>query len=320
VKNQYFGDINDYFKYGMLRTFARHVSVAVIWMRTADDGSSDGNKLSYLDHDGRRGHDPELFDWLRDWKRSGAPKDVRLIEQSGLLPNCTFFDEIVPDDLDARAEWFARAREFAKGAGLVFLDPDKGLPAASTRPGTKGWSQYVAREEVKALHDDGHSLLVYQHLWRVSRRDFMRDRLRELYETLEVEHFTSFSSGDWVGFLIHGDGGGLSGARRAIMRQWDTAIHVSNDFVIPVPISAREIKARPIREQERRITRMTTTPGYVNRNRQEVLRRTDTPGTDHGQVVYVLRCSACSREYGVNGSGIWQAKCPACQGGALSFE
>src|SRR5687767_11372479 len=36
VMNQYFGDINDYFKYGMLRAFGRELSVAVIWMMTPD--------------------------------------------------------------------------------------------------------------------------------------------------------------------------------------------------------------------------------------------------------------------------------------------
>jgi hypothetical protein len=63
-------------------------------------------------------------------------------------------------------------------------------------------------------------------------------------------------------------------------------------------------------------TRETTTPGYVNRNRQEVIRNTGLPGTDHFQFVYVLRCGDCANEYGANGSDIFQRKCPACQGGA----
>lgn len=29
----------------------------------------------------------------------------------------------------------------------------------------------------------------------------------------------------------------------------------------------------------------TTTPGHVNRNRQEVIRRTDLPGNDHLQLI-----------------------------------
>jgi predicted RNase H-like nuclease len=69
----------------------------------------------------------------------------------------------------------------------------------------------------------------------------------------------------------------------------------------------------------RRARRGTTAPGFINRNRQENVRATGLPGTDHGQSVYVLRCGTCRREYGVNGSGIFQAKCPHCQHGAAGL-
>jgi hypothetical protein len=64
----------------------------------------------------------------------------------------------------------------------------------------------------------------------------------------------------------------------------------------------------------------TTIPGYINRNRQEVIRRTDARGNDHGQSVYVLKCLDCSAEYGANGTDIFQRKCPRCQAGAPGLE
>ena len=60
---------------------------------------------------------------------------------------------------------------------------------------------------------------------------------------------------------------------------------------------------------------MKTVPGYRNRNGQTVIRRTDTPGNDHNQVVYELECSGCGQRYGANGSDIWQRKRPKCGGG-----
>jgi hypothetical protein len=60
----------------------------------------------------------------------------------------------------------------------------------------------------------------------------------------------------------------------------------------------------------------TTAPGYVNRNSQQVVRRTDLRGTDHGQYVYVLKCQKCGLSYGANGSDIFQRRCPYCQNGA----
>ena len=39
---------------------------------------------------------------------------------------------------------------------------------------------------------------------------------------------------------------------------------------------------------------------------------TDPPrlGSDLGQVVYVMHCPACDRNYGANGSNIWNRTCP----------
>jgi hypothetical protein len=48
MKNQYFGDINDYRKYGLLRRLQAGLSLCVCWTLTDDDGSSDGRFLEYL--------------------------------------------------------------------------------------------------------------------------------------------------------------------------------------------------------------------------------------------------------------------------------
>jgi hypothetical protein len=71
----------------------------------------------------------------------------------------------------------------------------------------------------------------------------------------------------------------------------------------------------PRRPRPRRASR-TTTPGYVNRNDQQVVRPTGLPGTDHGSWTYELRCRRCDYRYGSNGTDNWQRKCPRCQGGA----
>jgi hypothetical protein len=64
----------------------------------------------------------------------------------------------------------------------------------------------------------------------------------------------------------------------------------------------------------------TTTPGFVNPHRQEVIRNTGKVGTDHRQFVYELNCQHCGHRYGTNGSDNFQRKCPKCQGGAEGFE
>ena len=50
MKNQYFGDINDYRKYGLLLALQSNGagSLLVAWMLTPDDGGRDGGLRSYL--------------------------------------------------------------------------------------------------------------------------------------------------------------------------------------------------------------------------------------------------------------------------------
>ena len=64
-----------------------------------------------------------------------------------------------------------------------------------------------------------------------------------------------------------------------------------------------------------RVMLKTTKEGYINRNQQQNLGRTDEPGSDYGQYYYQMRCMKCEYEYKANGSDIFQRKCPKCQGG-----
>jgi len=66
----------------------------------------------------------------------------------------------------------------------------------------------------------------------------------------------------------------------------------------------------------------TTKPGFVNANRQVVIRNSGLPGTDHLQCVYQLGCSKCGNIYGSNGTDIHDRRCPKCMDGkpGLDFE
>ena len=50
MKNQYFGDIHDYRKYGLLRAIIEggELKLLVAWMLTPDDEGADGNIIGYL--------------------------------------------------------------------------------------------------------------------------------------------------------------------------------------------------------------------------------------------------------------------------------
>jgi hypothetical protein len=60
----------------------------------------------------------------------------------------------------------------------------------------------------------------------------------------------------------------------------------------------------------------TTTVGYRNVYRQEVIRKTGVTGTRPYQRIYFLRCGDCGDEYDAEGCDIHNRRCPQCQGGA----
>lgn len=183
MKNQYFGDINDYLKYGLLRAIIRAsgLRTLVAWMQTPDDPGTDGRFISYLEDSAKWAHhDPELFRHLKEMLAHGAPRHVGLIERSPLLPDAKYCSETVPDSAEARAAWFQSLLKQSRGRELVFLDPDNGLEVKSRPYGRKNSSKYLFWREVVALWASGMSLLIYQHFTREKRTHFIGRKLVEL--------------------------------------------------------------------------------------------------------------------------------------------
>jgi hypothetical protein len=127
VKDQYVGDVSDYFKYALLRRVQdAGAEVVVCWMLTDADRKSDGSKRTYLDDRSHfRPMDPEVFDVLAAIDLEGR-HSVMAIEASGILRGATCIGEIVPDDPKLRYEYFWQVEEVATGGEVVFVDPDNG--------------------------------------------------------------------------------------------------------------------------------------------------------------------------------------------------
>ena len=185
MKNQYFGDINDFRKYGLLRSLLRagNVKLLIAWMLTNADHKrpGDGNFTRYLNEvDKYSACDPELHGWLRRWVHEEGTRAVSLIEDSDLLGDTTFYSEGVPDGHNGRQRWAKGLYGAARGANLVFLDPDNGIEIPSKPCGRKDSSKYVFWAEIEGLWRDGKSLLIYQHFTRTTRDGFIQTKVRDL--------------------------------------------------------------------------------------------------------------------------------------------
>lgn len=187
MKNQYFGDIGDYGKYGLLRCLAgQGLSIAVNWYLTPDDASNDGSIRGYLSKEKDRRYDPELFDALREMCDC-KEQDVRLFAERGMISGAIYHDDIVepepgsslsvPEKRAARECWHRKAFEACAGAKLVFMDPDNGL--RSGRPSArKDAPKFVYASEVCDYYDRGQDVVYYCHKGR--RTDAQWERAKRI--------------------------------------------------------------------------------------------------------------------------------------------
>lgn len=232
MKNQYFGDINDYRKYGLLRVLVLEARLRCLvgWMLTSDDERTDGRFIEYLGSPSKWRHfDPELFDVLRDAVIERGSRHVTTFENSDLLPQGSFFPENVPDLLLDRDRWFERLLATSSGHDLVFLDPDNGIEVKSTPKGTKGSSKYVYWSELAALYEQGASLLVYQHFPRRPRRAFTASQACRLAQEVGVDRVLAFSTSN-VLFLLAPQSKHeslLLSPAQAVAQAWNGQIDVS---------------------------------------------------------------------------------------------
>jgi hypothetical protein len=183
VKHQYFGDINDYVKYGLLRALVRDDLVAhVAWMLTQADGRPDGRHIDYLRQPDRyRSYDSRLFDALTT-AVDGARRDVGVAAETQLIPRATYTDRLLGDGITERRCYFDAVDAAAEGSDLVFFDPDNGLEVRSVRRGGRASSKYLYWDEVSSSFSDGRSAVIYQHFPRRERTSYL-DELLALAES-----------------------------------------------------------------------------------------------------------------------------------------
>lgn len=184
MKDQYFGDVNDFRKYGLLRLLtAPDLQLGVCWMLTAHDGGTDGEMRAYLDQPNEfRSCDTELFDWLK--QVVGVERDRRTarIEASSLLGSSAVFkSELLGNhDLKERASYFSDCTARFTACDLVFFDPDNGMEIVSKKRGSLNSSKFLHWDELLPVYNAGASVLVYQHFIREARDGFTQRMAAEL--------------------------------------------------------------------------------------------------------------------------------------------
>jgi hypothetical protein len=186
VKNQYFGDINDYRKYGLLRTLIgekKDLTLGVCRMLTPNDSSRHGGKTDYLDDDATwKEYDCDLFKVLYNWVKVQDRRCVEMIEQDKAILPAKYHNCFVPETREKREAYFESMLRSSLGVDLVFFDPDNGLEVRSKPYNERPSCKHLYFSEVKKTFKAGHSVLVYQHFPRVDRAIYRKSRLKDIQD------------------------------------------------------------------------------------------------------------------------------------------
>ena len=179
MKDQYFGDIGDYGKYGILRHLANAgIKVGVNWCLTTDDDSSDGGMTDYLENkaDVFRSLDEGLFDVLKETVIDKDQRDVIASENLNLINNAMYFHELLDISKIAntekrrafRVEWHHRGLAALQDAELIYFDPDNGISKEKVS-GRKNSVKYLLTCEAVDYYNNGHNIVYYCHKGRRSK-------------------------------------------------------------------------------------------------------------------------------------------------------
>ena len=194
VKVQYFGDVNDYRKFALLRLLSRQFKIGVCWMLTEPDGSAQGANRSYLKQPKVwSGYDPELFELLKKVPETPQLPDLQRIEADGIVPGATFFNEFVPNSRTERDTYHTRCMDAFADRNLVFFDPDNGLEVKSAKG--KKRSKYVLLNEVANHYEAGRSVLFYQHHGKtLPHKAFVEQKAAKLRAVLADASVSAFDT------------------------------------------------------------------------------------------------------------------------------
>lgn len=207
MKNQYFGDRRDFFKYELildLHAAFPGSSLVILPMLTPDDGSREGRLTGYAPGKRRQ----QVYDFLRGCLANGR-RDIRQLRSlfGALGVSYLPFRDSVHFEHHSRDEYFRALPTEHLDSSIVFLDPDIGLETGSKGYMTrKGFDKYLLYSDLHLLRPrmTASSLLVlYQHLQNNKNRvgADIRARTFKLQDTLATPYIAHVTDSDIALFV-----------------------------------------------------------------------------------------------------------------------
>lgn len=190
MKNQYFGDYRDMFKYDLILEVMKNVQsidrFSFIPMLTEFKDDNDGNKRDYNPEkiEKRPGsQNPELVNYLKEYTKK--PEDRNVMDIREYFRKEEIDAEIYnPPDMfihKKRDEYFSNIPDIFFNSALVFVDPDNGLEVNNSS------KKHILYPEVSSLYErmgDDSLLMIYQHFPRQKHEEYINRRKEDLRQRI----------------------------------------------------------------------------------------------------------------------------------------
>jgi hypothetical protein len=206
VKNQYFGDNRDLFKYDLVLQIIQAGLVnhfTFIPMLTEPDGTKQGGKIDRSQ--AKVGtENKELMIFLDGCVREGK-RDIEQLKNffaRYAIKMTTYYGKDRYFSHGQRQEYFEQIGDELLSKSLIFIDPDTGLEIQSSS------KEHILYSEVKTLYDrmDKHSILmIFQYFPREEHHEYLHHRSEELEEKVAGEEPISIDDNEILFFFLTRD-------------------------------------------------------------------------------------------------------------------
>jgi len=203
MKNQYFGDNKDLFKYDLVYRIMRAGLVShfsfIPMLTTPDDTGYGGKTDRRLARVGT--HNAELMSFLDDCVRD----DRRSIKQlESFFDWCDINMTIYPNSGNYfshrhRREYFAMMNDELMTNSLIFVDPDIGLEVSRSN------EKHLLFDEIRHLYkrmNENSILMLFQHFPRQDHHEYLHKRAEELAGKVSGEEPICIDNNEIIFFFL----------------------------------------------------------------------------------------------------------------------
>lgn len=157
MKNRFYGDVNDYIKYGILDILSKkYNAIGINWYLTDDrhGNQKHGNIMHHINNEKEwQDYNPRIFSTLKNRVQANQ-RNIRYCKKDKIFKFKHEFREQLPDNaapsnyLKLRNQWHARAISNLRECDLIFFDPDVGVIDRLSKDVVKN-SEYCLIKEIE---------------------------------------------------------------------------------------------------------------------------------------------------------------------------